>query len=409
MTTRITEKFEFKTDIITSYDGHEQRIKLRQEPRHYLTFDYTSMDKYQSQWLRALLRYRQDSVVYIPMWHNICHINQFSPESSKAIYIDPKYMFSLRYCDTLMFFREDNIKQGNDNHLINYIDSNGLIGLKNGLYSDKNVIQDPFIPLIRCVVQPVDNMAFSFSNGAEVSVNFEDILHRPSLPFPTSYMFDMVEENEFRNVYNLPTMYKGAEVLTESPCWVGDSSLTMAVEKNSNKLDNETGKFLYDLKSIYAIDKNSIEYTLMNRESINNFIRFFHRMCGRLSTFYTPSWVNDITLYDDIIQGRNFIYTDFDLVSRYYGKTNIKKALVVFMVDGSSLLLDVLGFSSEEVNGRKLGKIFLSSNIKYTVPKSRVRMISFLNKYRFDDDVLQLDYETTEVATTRVVLREVLS
>ena len=409
MATRITEKFEFKTDIIVSYDGHEQRIKLRQEPRHYLTFDYTSMNEYQSQWLRALLRYRQDHIVYVPMWHNICHINQFSPESSKAIYIDPKYMFSLRYCDTLMFFREDNIKQGNDNHLINYIDSNGLIGLKNGLYSDKNVIQDPFIPLLRCIVQPVDNMAFAFSNGAEVSVNFEDILHRPNLNFPTSYMFDKIEDNEFNNIHNLPRYYNGVEVLQESPCWVGDGSITMAVEKNSNKLDNDTGKFLYDLKGIYALDKNSLEFNLLNRESISNFIRFFHRMSGRLTTFYAPSWINDIVLFDDIIQGKNFIYTDFDLVSRYYGKTNIKKSLVLFMKDGSSIILDILGFSREEVNGRKLGKIFLSNSIQNNIYKKDVAMISFFNLCRFDDDVLQIDYETTEVATTRVVLKELVT
>ena len=86
----------------------------------------------------------------------------------------------------------------------------------------------------------------------------------------------------------------------------------------------------------------------------------------------------------------------------------LKKALVLFMKDGSSIILDILGFSSEEVNGRKLGKIFLSNSIQNNIYKKDVAMISFFNLCRFDDDVLQIDYETTEVATTRVVLKECL-
>ena len=40
----ITEKYEYKTLILTSYDGHEQRIKNRQYPRHFVTYDYPAMD-----------------------------------------------------------------------------------------------------------------------------------------------------------------------------------------------------------------------------------------------------------------------------------------------------------------------------------------------------------------------------
>ena len=42
--TKITERYEFKTDIITAWDGHEQRIKTRQLPRHFLTYDYSAMN-----------------------------------------------------------------------------------------------------------------------------------------------------------------------------------------------------------------------------------------------------------------------------------------------------------------------------------------------------------------------------
>ena len=38
--TKITETYEFNTNILTSYSGREQRIKTRQYPRHMFSYDY---------------------------------------------------------------------------------------------------------------------------------------------------------------------------------------------------------------------------------------------------------------------------------------------------------------------------------------------------------------------------------
>ena len=40
---RITESWEFKTDILTAYNGTEQRICTRKYPRHFLSYDYDAM------------------------------------------------------------------------------------------------------------------------------------------------------------------------------------------------------------------------------------------------------------------------------------------------------------------------------------------------------------------------------
>ena len=45
--TQITEKLSFQTDIIQSYSGKEQRIKVRQYPRKFYTYNYDAMDKFQ--------------------------------------------------------------------------------------------------------------------------------------------------------------------------------------------------------------------------------------------------------------------------------------------------------------------------------------------------------------------------
>lgn len=409
MTTKITEKFEFKTDVIQSYNGEEQRIKLRQIPRHYLTFDYSTMDEQQTQWVSGLLRNRQDGVIHIPMWHNTFNLTEYAGKGSKALYINQKYLFGLRNCDALMCFAGDSIKGINETYLINTIEARGLIGLKNALEKEKFAEINPIVPLIRCAIQPVDNFGYCTSNVAEIAVNFEDILYRPTINFPNNFLYDFDEKHEGRNFHNLPLAYKGTEVFTEVPNWIGDKGITFDMEKNTVKLDNETGKFKYDVKSNLVVDKTRLEFLLPCRENISNFIRFFHRCEGRLKAFYAPSWVNDITLYDDLKAGLSYFYIDFDSMSKYYNKETLKKKVIVFLKDGTNVILDIMGYSNDVVNGRRLGKIFLGQNLTRTIPKSSIYMISFFNLYRFDDDVLQIDYETTEVATVNIVIKEVIN
>ena len=86
--TKITERYEFKTDIITAWDGHEQRIKTRQLPRHFLTYDYSAMNAYQAQWLKGMNRIRQSDLYYIPMWHNPAYLAEVFVANGKALYIE---------------------------------------------------------------------------------------------------------------------------------------------------------------------------------------------------------------------------------------------------------------------------------------------------------------------------------
>ena len=83
--TQITEKYEFLTNIITSYSGAEQRISLRDIPRRYISYDYAAMNKFEAQWLRALLRMKQTNTMYIPMWHRQLYLSEEAWMGSKVI------------------------------------------------------------------------------------------------------------------------------------------------------------------------------------------------------------------------------------------------------------------------------------------------------------------------------------
>ena len=94
----ITEKYEYKTDIITSYDGHEQRIKTRQFPRRFLSYDYPAMDCLEAQWLRGLGRMRQSDTWYIPMWQSPGYLRD-DFIGGKGLYIRFEDMYNFRDCE----------------------------------------------------------------------------------------------------------------------------------------------------------------------------------------------------------------------------------------------------------------------------------------------------------------------
>ena len=106
--TKISVKYEFKTDVWESYDGHEQRRCLRQIPRRIVSYDYTSMNALEAQWLRAQIRKKQSTFDFIPMWHDTAYLES-DFYGGKTIYIEEDFMSGFENCDAIEIFYHDDV------------------------------------------------------------------------------------------------------------------------------------------------------------------------------------------------------------------------------------------------------------------------------------------------------------
>lgn len=406
----ITEKYEYLTDIIISYDGHEQRIKTRQYPRHLLSFDYPAMDCLQAQWLRGLGRMRQSDYWYIPMWQSPIHLRDDYIGGS-ALYIREKDMYSLRDCEYIEIFVTDDINSNvSGKNIVRQVEvyHDGIIGLKKAikdriLYKGNTWIY----PLKRCSVQPMGNLSYLFSNGTEVTHNFEDLLDIPPVVrVPDKYLVNY-ETYKSKNRWKLPDGIDNYEILQIEPTWADDEAVKLGVDKAVNRLDNETGKFWYDLKNRNSYDIHTYQYVLLNQEMIHNMIRFFHKICGKWKAFYYPTWVNDIQSKDDLNAGSNSIIVDWINIGDYYSLNSRRKKIVIFTKDWKSYIYDILSYDRVSIDNKLYGRITLQRPFTTTILKSNILMISFLNFVRLDDDELQLNYESNEVANTTLVMKEI--
>ena len=407
--TKITEKIEYKTDVIKMYNGDEQRIKTRQVPRHMLTYDYSAMDAYQAQYLRGILRMRHTDTYYVPMWHQPVYLIENYIKYSKALYIDMSYAYNLLDSEYIMIFNHDDVCDigANIYKQVHRYDNEKIMlkkGIKKDLFKENTFI----FPLKKCSVQPNAGLQYIYSNGTEVGISFEDLNAGVKTELPYTIWHDYQTDIPRYNPFKLPEEYEGKEVLLIAPQWLEDNSVGLSVDKGAYRLDNETGIFLYDLSNTISYDLHTLEVYFMRHEEINNFKKFFHRMSGMYKSFYMPTWVNDFQIDRDIEASDNAIYTKFDRMYKYYLTNGRKRNLVIFTKDFKSYILKIQSYTYEKLKDDiTYGKIIFESMVGFNAKKEDILMCSFFNCVRFDSDALQLNYESTEVANVTLSFREV--
>ena len=212
---------------------------------------------------------------------------------------------------------------------------------------------------------------------------------------------------EYFNKYNLPTTYNGREVFTFLPDFVNDDDAKMSVNKNVVRVDNITGLFTYDMKNTKSYDTHTFTITMVDKRLINNMHIFFNRVCGRFKSFYTPTWANDIEPSFDIDKEEKVIYTRVEL-AQYYKYNTRHRLIVVFTKDYKSHIFKIGEMESVTLEDKlDYTKIYITSDIKETIPKNKIFMISYLQLVRLDSDDIEFNYETNIVARTELSFKEV--
>ena len=252
------------------------------------------------------------------------------------------------------------------------------------------------------------SFSYIYSNGSNVTIAFEDIMFKTQMDIDGKYTYqynfaDIVGFNR----YNLPLTVTNKEVLLNEPQWVDDDSHTLSVSKNIVRLDNTSGIFKYDLKNSNSYDTHQTTFLLRNKRMINNMIKFFKHVQCRFKSFYAPSWVNDFEVAFDIKNGTNYINVELSEMYRYYLNNGRKKKIVIFTKDYKSYIADIMSYSYDTINDKDYGRLVLATSFPVYIRKEDVCMISFFNLVRLDSDEMTINFETVDVATVELVMKEV--
>ncbi|MBP2629897.1 MAG: hypothetical protein H6Q70_525 [Firmicutes bacterium] len=398
---KITETIEFLTQIHTAWDNSEQRAALRVYPRRSVAYDYIGMNAKQSQYLRNLIYAGQTTLMQIPIWHAAYQTDRICYAGGNSAMVTPSSIWQYRGCSYIQLWLDD--KYGGEIYPVTQYFGTGEIALNKQFTDNWAAGSTKIHPLAWAVLSKENKFSNTTAWYSSTTFNFEIIRESqaPNIPDALNYLHDETVSRRFAK--NLSTDYNGYELFLTPPSWNND--LTASYTRNAERLDNESGTFVYDMRSTLPKETRELDYTMMSRSQINNLQRFFYRCMGRLKSFYYPTWLNDVDLAKDAYKGDIVLYTKFVYYWKYCSSNPNRKLLIVFYRNGSAEIIKVSGYSTDSTG--EYGKIYLQSSLKNDLTNNNVAKISFLCKYRLDSDTLETDYETCEVASTTLSMVEV--
>jgi hypothetical protein len=399
---KITEKISYLTQIHTAWNGTEQRMALRNEARRYLSYDYTGMESWQSQYLRMLIYSAQTQLIQFPLWHAGWNLREQQYKGQASIQISTEAMWPFRNVGAVELWLGD--KPGGAKYDLKYLTGNGVLGLMKQLKADW-YRGSTILPVVYGILQQDDSFTNIHSDSSEMTINLELIQNQNAPDFPSAWdeYHDEPMPYQSRFIQDLPSSYMGSEVWRFYSQWEDDMSAQFT--RNANRLDYNVGVFRFDLKSYNPTESCTMDFAAFSRAEAYNMQRFFMRHKGRWQSFWAPTWLNDIELQGDQPSGRIYLLANFTGFWKYYQKSSRRKTIVVFYCDGTCEILKIAGYSLDDTG--TYGKIYLDSPLMHDIRKARVRLVSFFCRYRFSSDDLVTDYETNEIATMQIGFQEV--
>jgi hypothetical protein len=370
------ERLEWKTDVITSYDGTEQRIALRSEPRRYFEWDVMLTDGDRRKAENVLYGW-QARVFGIPVWFDgtdltaqaLTGATSISLETADRDYHAGGLAMITISADAFEIFEIDGVTGG---------------GLD--------------------LVRPLIN---SWPAGARVYpvrlARMADQVKLQRFTGAASYgrlRWQCVDASEWTPATE--TTYLGFPVLSQAPNWVSD--VTSEYMRKMQWLDNGISEVAAEDESGVPTFLQSHRWLLDGRSQVAAFRAWLYARRGRLSAFWLPSWSQDLVLTASVgalavnIDVAHCNYTKH--VASGIGRRDIR----IELISGTVLHRRIISCVEVDANTERMT---LSSNLGQIVNPADVRLLSFMALCRNDADAAELSWWRWDVAEASINIRSI--
>ncbi len=368
-----TIEYSFKTEMITSRNGKEQRRSLRQTPRKVIQYTATP-------W-RDVFRAFQELLAY---WHNNVVI---VGEMPRQVTLEQPLL-----ADDLVAIVEDN-------------DADWLI---------------PGMPVVIENRQQAESRTIDSVVGTSISFNGPGIrdwdagvkIH-PALSgrlaasvsgkkhtdrvAEVSVSFEQTPASEIvLPVPNAPEIFNGREMFLTKFNW-GDG-VDMTWESEREVVDYGFGRI--GVFTPYPFTSNIRKLTFVGRNyaQAKLLLDFFVRCQGQRGEFYMPTWEQDIIIYRDVPSNSSdlrILNTDFYTT---YKDSTVYKAIMIRLRDGTKLFRRVQSVVVADDDIGLDSVITVDTSFVTGFTAADVLMISWMPVWRHATDNLSIEWLTNSVA-----------
>lgn len=381
--TTMEETLEWKTDVIKSYNGQEQRARIRAKPRRGQTYSYTLKGEDANR-LENLLWGWQNRLFAVPHWTETA-LNQ------TELYVGqtgiPVTTDSYSYTPGCLIF----ITNGEKYEMQEVEDvQDGLVLLKKGLDNDwgRPTVMGP-------------------ANLARIDGDLNVKLKRETANVTNStlqFVHEPVQTDPYIPELAYTDTYKTSEILLKEPNWKGGSNVQY--DSEGKVMDYGLQGFSIAIRSGKPDIVQEYEWFLNGREQMKWFRGFLSRRKGRFNGFWMPTWNNDFTIIDTVAGGS----TGFKATENYYGLLvdgdNGRNHVLVELKDGTQILRQISA-ASIEVDGTTLD-VVTDETMGVTFSPDQVKRVSLVGWYRLYNDRIKIRYEDRNFASVKMSLINVL-
>lgn len=402
----VTETYEFRTTVFTSYSGREQRVAERLTPHRTVSFSTLLWDD-RLLAFKALMHSRgadsisiADPARYGAVLSIEASIGATDIVVESAPWLTADMLLVLSDLDNSEFVGGEELTSVGSFSIDYDEDFDTLLsGVQIGITT----------PLTK--VWPKGTVIRPAVSG------------RLNKTVTLSYVTDRVATSSITLEVNVPSgaplmgstslgTFNSRPVLLASPNWAQPPSVTLS--SGIEEVDYDRGIVKTFLPVEFYTKITQFNYADRSRDDIGVVLTLFNQMRGRQGEFYCPSWTTDMLPSGGIVSGSAYLTVVGSAVAETYALSTVETALAIKLIDGTWLFRKIISiiatddpgpgaFSLDFDESFDMGSSGLFSKIEFDtvvgvdVAQSQIAMICWLNVCRFASDSLTIRWLNDDV------------
>jgi hypothetical protein len=360
----MVETLDWLTDVITSFEGDEQRIELRKKPR--LIFEYVvQLTGTDSARFHNLTFGAQNKMFVAPFWQ------QYSELTANVAITDTV----LHFVTTNKRFFEGGLailyNSTGDYEVVSITDITGdQVTIGSGLnrgWSPGTRVYPAYIGKVSQVI-PFTQVT---NNIVNVSILFqtEPIASDPFIPSGAA-----------------STTFNGYEVVLRKSNW--DTGFQNSANLAFAELDYQSGGFLNFSTNDHPKNIYSVKWVIKGEADLLDFRKLLGRLKGRLKPVYLPTWREDFELIRDETSGSNTIRVAKNFFSELVG-VNTALQTIVISLGTTNVIRRVTAINTSHDD---YDVLTLNDTLGVNITTSTVKMICVAPLCRLTTDRIVINY-----------------
>jgi hypothetical protein len=360
---RVIETLSWKTNIITSYNGSEQRIGLMREPRKTIQFDITTNNQ-ETQKLDSIMMNWLARPFAIPVWQDITPLVTQATIGTSVLEIDTIGRDFVVGNSVAIFESFEDIETG---EVTAVTDTEITLRLPLLATHPKGVSVYP----IRIGRLP-DKQSMGFLT--------------PKVD--TAKMVFNVTKNENVAATEAAGVYRTLPILEERPNY--SAEITTEYASKVQIIDNQLAEPYVDLETDFIQTTSAFTWVKTTKAGMQSLREMLHARRGRKEPIWVPTWKNDLTLVNGEVSGAALLVVKPHDRTLHVDGLYSRRDIMVLKTNGDRFYCRVSS-SSDEGSTEELA---LDTPLPFDLPLNEVALICYIEICRLSSDTVEIEWIT---------------